>query len=375
MQSITTAHNLKGKRVLLRASLNVPIRQGAILDTVRLEQALPTIKFLIGAGARVIVVSHLSKAEGTTLQPVFRYLKEKIPLSFIGNIHSDRAQDMIAKMRDDDVVLAENLRVYPEEEANDPVFTRTLASLADMYVNDDFTVSHRKHASIVGVPKFLPSYMGLSFEREYTFLSQALRAPTPSLAILGGGKPETKIPLIASLAEKMTDVFVCGISANVLWKSQGFEIGLSVASAFPIPTTEKVLKMENIHLPSDVRIKDAQGIVRVGSLQSVDAGSAIVDAGPQTLLDIEQLIKQASFVLWNGPLGEYEKGYTESTHALARLLAQSGKHVIVGGGDTVAAIATLGLSDKFTFVSSAGGAMIDFLAHETLPGIEALGRS
>ncbi|MBP9771888.1 MAG: phosphoglycerate kinase [Candidatus Pacebacteria bacterium] len=372
MKSITTAEGLKGKRVLLRASLNEPIRGGTILDTTKLDGALSTINLLRTAGARTILISHLSKAEGTTLQPVFRYLKEKIPLSFIGDIHSERAQDMMNGMNDGDVVLAENLRMYPEEEANDPVFARTLASLADIYVNDDFTTSHRKHASIVGVPKFLPRYMGLAFEREYSFLSQALHAPTPSLAILGGGKPETKIPLIASLANKMTDVFVCGISANVLWKSQGLEVGLSVASASPIPATESVVVAENVHLPPDVRIKDASDVVRVTSPEKVEASSAIVDAGPQTLVAIETLVKKASFILWNGPLGEYEKGYTESTHALAHLLAQSDKHVIVGGGDTLSAIAELGLMEKFTFVSTAGGAMIDFLAHGTLPGIEAL---
>ncbi len=372
MKSITTATGLKGKRVLLRASLNVPIRQGAILDTVRLEQALPTIKFLIGAGARVIVISHLSKAEGTTLQPVFRYLKEKIPLSFIGDIHSDRAQTMIKAMHDGEVVLAENLRVYPEEEKNDPVFARTLASLADIYVNDDFTVSHRRHASIVGVPKFLPRYMGLSFEREYSFLSQALHAPTPSLAILGGAKPETKIPLIASLAESMTDVFVCGVSANVLWKSRGLEIGRSVGMNGTLPSVRAISDAENTHLPVDVRVTDSHGVTRITTPEHVGVDDVIIDVGPLTLRAIETAVAHASFIIWNGPLGAYEKGFVESTHELARVLADSKKNVIVGGGDTLSAIAELGIEDNFTFVSTAGGAMIDFLAHKTLPGIEAL---
>jgi phosphoglycerate kinase len=372
MKIINEDGNLRGKRVLLRTSLNVPIDDGKILDATRLDEALQTIQFLRSAGARIILISHHSDGEKATLRPAFEYLKERVPLSFIEDIRSAQAKEAVAALHDGDILMSENVRKYPEEEKNDPGFVRELASLADIYVNDDFTTAHRVHASIVGVPALLPSYAGLNFEREYSFLSQALGAPAPSLAIIGGAKPETKIPLIATLTAKMTDVFIAGVSANVVWQSRGLSIGTSATTDDGIPEVAVVNAAQNTYLPSDVRIVDAEGDLKVVAPDKVTKNAAIVDAGPQTLRELSDLIDDASFILWNGPLGEYEKGYTESTHALAHLLAKSGKRVIIGGGDTVTAITRLNLDDAFTFVSTAGGAMIDFLAHGTLPGIEAL---
>lgn len=374
MKSINDATGLSGKRVLVRASLNVPMKDGAILDTTRLEEAMQTIQFLRGAGARIILVSHTS-GEGGTLRPVFEHLKERLPVVFIEDIRSAEARQTIMGLADGEIALAENLRHYPEEEQNDRVFASELASLADIFVNDDFTVSHRTHASTVGVAELLPSYAGLTFEREYSFLSQVLGSPQASLAIIGGSKPETKLPLVVSLAEKMTNVFVCGVSANVIWQSRGLPIGKSMGAHEEIPEVAAVNALGNIHMPKDVRIIDANDHLKVVAYDSVPEDSFIVDAGPQTMSELEDLIKAAAFILWNGPLGEYEKGYTTSTHALAHLLAESGKRVIVGGGDTVAAIKHLDLPEKFTYLSTSGGAMIDFLAHGTLPGIEALNKS
>jgi phosphoglycerate kinase len=373
MKSINDATDLSGKRILLRASLNVPMKDGKIIDTTRIDEALQTIQFLRGAGAKMIMISHTSDSSGT-LRPVFDYLKERLPISFVEDIRGAEAKKMINSMADGEIVLAENLRQYPEEEQNDRVFAAELAALADVFVNDDFTVSHRTHASTVGVAELLPSYAGLTFDREYSFLSQILEAPAESLAIIGGGKPETKLPLIVSLAEKMTTVAVCGISANAIWQSRGLPIGKSATAKETIPEIATVNAASNIHLPSDVRIVDGNGNLKVIAFDSVPEDAAIVDAGPQTLHDLGDLISKAAFILWNGPLGEYEKGYTTSTHALAHLLAESGKRVIVGGGDTVAAITHLELPEKFTYLSTSGGAMIDYLAHGTLPGIEALNK-
>lgn len=375
MKSINDATGLSGKRVLLRSSLNVPMKDGEIIDTTRIDEALQTIQFLRGAGARTIIVSHTSDTKHPTLRPVFDHLKGRLPISFSEDIRSHEAKKAVTAMADGEIILAENLRQYPEEVENDRTFAGELASLADIFVNDDFTTSHRAHASIVGVAELLPSYAGLTFDREYSFLARILEAPAASLAIIGGAKPDTKLPLIASLSEKMTNVFVCGVSANVMWKSRGLSIGHSMGADEEIPEVAAVNARENIHLPPDVRILDGEGNLKVVAFAEVPNDSMIVDAGPQTLRELEDRIRDAKFILWNGPLGEYEKGYTTSTHALAHLLAESGKRVIVGGGDTVAAIKHLDLPEKFTYLSTSGGAMIDFLAHGTLPGIEALNKA
>lgn len=372
MRNISEATDLVGKRVLVRASLNVPMTDGAILDTSRIEDALATIHFLRNAGACTILISHLSGTGEGSIKPVYEQLKEYVPVSFVGDILSPGARATIQAMKEGDVVLAENIRMHPEEEENDQAFAQKLADLADIYVNDDFTVSHRTHASIVSVPKLLPSYAGLSFQKEYSFLSQALNAPAPSLAIIGGSKPETKIPLIVAMLEKMTDVYICGVAANALWQSRGYNIGTSMSAEEDIPEIAAINAAENAHLPSDVRIVGEDGEHKVVTPDKVPGRSAIVDAGPRTLGDLDAAIKKATFVLWNGPLGEYEKGFTEATHALAHLLAESHKRVIVGGGDTVAAIKHLNLPAKFTYLSTSGGAMIDFLADGNLPGIDAL---
>jgi phosphoglycerate kinase len=375
MKSITTATDLKGKRALLRTTFNVPLEGETILDTTRLDEALQTIQFLRNAGARTLLLSHHSDGETATLRPAFDYLKERVPLRFVEDFRSVEAKELLEGMADGDIIMLENVRRYPEEEQNDRRFAEELSALADVFVNDDFTTAHRAHASVVGVPALLPSYAGLVFEREHSFLSQALDAPTPSLAIIGGAKPETKLPLIATLTDTMTDVFVGGVSANVVWQSRGLSIGKSATVVDGIPEVAAVNAAKNAHLPCDVRVEDPNGDIVVVAPDDVPSGAAIVDAGPQTLQELRDLIDGAAFILWNGPLGEYEKGYTESTHALARLLAKSGKRVIIGGGDTVGAVKRLGLGDAYTFVSTAGGAMIDFLAHGTLPGIEALNKA
>ncbi len=374
MKSINDATDLSGKRILLRASLNVPMKDGKLIDTTRIEEALQTMQFLRGAGAKTIMVSHTSDAGGT-LRPVFDYLKERLPISFVEDVRGAEAKKVINGMSDGEIILAENLRRYPEEEQNDRVFAAELAALADIFVNDDFTVAHRSHASVIGVAELLPSYAGLTFDREYSFLAQILERSDESLAIIGGAKPETKLPLIVSLSEKMTKVFVCGVSANVMWHSRGLSIGHSMGATEDIPEIATVNAAQNINLPSDVRIIDADGNLKVVGYDSVPDEATIIDAGPQTIKKLEELIHASKFILWNGPLGEYEKGYTTSTHALAHLLAESGKRVIVGGGDTVAAITHLELPEKFTYLSTSGGAMIDFLAHGTLPGIEALNKA
>ncbi|MEK7579227.1 MAG: phosphoglycerate kinase [Patescibacteria group bacterium] len=372
LRSLTEALDLKGKHVLVRAALNVPVEGTNVVDATRLFDELPTISLLRELGARIMLVSHHSKGSDMSLAPVHAFLTAHVPLSFIPDPLSEEGKETIAKMRDGDVVLFENIRMYPGEEKNDEKFTKDLASLADVYVNDDFTTSHRAHASIVGLPKLLPSYMGLRFEKEYTALREALSPPADSLAILGGAKPETKLPLVEALAHIMKTVYVGGVSANALFEVRGYTIGKSLSTEKPLPLAKQVSEYPNVVLPIDVRIVDEQSLIHSVMIDRVSSTDSIIDAGPRTISDIRERVAASSFVLWNGPLGDYEKGYDTSTHAVASILAESTAKTIIGGGDTIAAIQELDIMDKFTFVSTAGGAMIDFLAHGTLPGIEAL---
>ena len=371
MRSICKEKNLKGKRILVRTSLNVPLRNGVVHNDSRLQKALATITYLRDHEAKVILISHLSGDATNSLCPVYDYLAKQVSLTFVEDILSDEAKDALATMHNGDIILAENIRRFPEEKENTEAFAEKLASLADIYVNDDFTAAHRSHASIVGVPKFLPSYMGLQFEREVYNLSKAFSAPTPSLLILGGAKPETKIPLATQFLSKMTTVFVGGVSANVLFQAKGLCIGKSLHTDKKV-NVDKALNASNVVLPTDVRIQTAEGEERVVIPQEVTDTDTIYDAGPASVAELSAYIQKARFVLWNGPLGDYEKGFDESTIAIAKALAESDAQSIVGGGDTSASIAELGLEDKFTFLSTAGGAMLDFLADGTLPGIQAL---
>ncbi|MEK7606396.1 MAG: phosphoglycerate kinase [Patescibacteria group bacterium] len=370
--SVADAPLLTGKRVLIRASLNVPLKDGKILEPTRILEALPTIMHVRDRGGKVILISHLSGEADASLMPVYEMLTELVPTSFVPNIFSREGKEILSEMQDGDVVLIDNIRQYAGEESADAKFTHDLAECADIFVNDDFTSAHRTHASVVLLPKLLPSFMGLQFEKEYTQLSKAFTPEHPALLIIGGAKPETKIPLAKAFVSKIDNVFLGGISANTLWNRKGYEVGTSIVSNEPIPDMKEILQAPNVVLPIDVRTKREGMSLRVKSPDRLEKDEMIVDAGPATIAHLRDLVNKAKFILWNGPLGHYELGFTESTFACAEMLTESNATTIIGGGDTVAAIAHLGLNDKFTFVSTAGGAMLDFLAEGTLPGIEAL---
>ena len=371
-RSLSVAPTLSGKRVLIRSSLNVPFKDGEILEATRILEALPTIMHVHREGGKAILLSHLSGDKDASLLPVYEMLSELVPLSFIHDIFSKEGKEILEGMQDGDIALVENIRQYDGEEKNDEVFAKRLAAFGDVFINDDFTVAHREHASIVTLPKMLPSFMGLQFEKEYTNLSKAFNPNHPALFILGGAKPETKMPLVQAFLGKMDTVFIGGIGANTLFREKGYEVGTSVVPDEVPPFLADILNATNVVLPVDVRTKKEGMSVRVKAPNRVGKEDMIVDAGPATVAELADLISEAEFILWNGPLGDYELGYTKSTFALAEMLTESKATTIIGGGDTVAAIAHLGLNDKFTFVSAAGGAMLDFLAQGTLPGIEAL---
>ena len=369
---VTDAPSLEGKRVLIRTSLNVPLKDGKVIDPTRILEALPTILYVQKCGGKAILISHHSGGSDTSLLPIYETFSELVPASFVHDIFSPEVAEILQEMEDGAIVMVENIRQYAGEEGASADFAKKLSALADFYVNDDFTSAHREHASVVLVPKLLPSFMGLQFEKEYTQLSKAFNPNHPAVLILGGAKPETKLPIAEALLSKMDTVFLGGVGANMAFQTEGYEIGQSIVGDTPVPSLKNMLLVSNIVLPKDVRVKKSRTKAKVKEPQDVAVDEMIVDAGPETLEQLIHLIQDAKFVLWNGPLGHYELGYTESTHALAEALALSHAMTIIGGGDTVAAIGHLGLNDKFTFVSTAGGAMLDFLAQGTLPGIEAL---
>ncbi len=305
MKSIHEAPDLKNKRVLVRVDWNLSFENGRIIDDFRITKSLPTLEYLQKAGARVVIVTHL---EGGKIEALEKFVPEGME-------------------------LLPNLRDNPGEEKNSPEFAKELADKADFYVNEAFPVSHREHASVVGVPKLLPSFAGLQFIEEVENLSKAFQPSHPFLFILGGAKSETKVPLVKKFLDIADEVFVGGTLAK----------SVSDTSLAEYP---------KIFFP-------------IGDISALDINN-------ETLTLLQKKIEKAKFILWNGPLGKYEDGWKLGTLSLAKIIAESGKDSIVGGGDTLAAIRELQIYDKFSFVSTGGGAMLQFLADGTLPGIEAL---
>ena len=374
MKTLKDIPHLDGVKVLVRADFNVPIKNGQIVDDFRIVSTLPTLEFLRSRGAIVILVSHLEVGEGEnpTLEPVAEKLKALgIPVTFVKEYRN--LFEIIENQTENGCFLLENVRFNDGEKKNDPKFSRELASLADIFVNDAFSVCHREHASVVGVPKYLPSYAGLQLEKEITNLSKVFDPAHPFLFVLGGAKFETKMPLLEKFLKIADTVFVGGALANDMFKARGYEVGMSLTSKEDIDLS-KLVSDPKLLTPIDVI--DQQKNEK--DPRNVSKGDKIVDAGPASVKMLAEKISQAKCILWNGPLGVYEDGFHEATLELARLIGKTkerGGQSFVGGGDTLAAIEELNIQDSFTFISTGGGAMLDFLAKGTLPGVEALNAS
>ncbi len=372
LKSIKESGDLKGKKIILRLDLNVPIENALITDDFRIQKALPILKYLQNAGAITLVISHLegegdkSGGGADTLEPVAKELQKYFPVDFAGDILDPSVAAKIQAAIGGSVFLFENLRMHPEECGNDENFAKQIASLGDLYVNDAFPVSHRKHASIVGVPKFLPHFAGIQMMEEIKHLSLSHDPERPFLFIIGGAKFDTKLPLIQKFLEKADYCFVGGALANDFFRAEGDEVGVSLVdnTAFD----KSLINHPKLILPVDVTLLDKT----IKKPEELKPNEKIMDAGPETIKKLEDLSKTAKLIIWNGPLGDYEEGFTEPTLDLANILAESTATTIIGGGDTVAAIQKLNNEDKFTFVSTGGGAMLEFLLNDTLPGIEAL---
>ena len=349
-----TSKNLKGKIILLRVDFNVPIVSGKVLDDFRIKSSLPTIKFLIKKNVKkIILITHLGKDGKQKLTPIIN--------SFF----------KISKLPKSKVEFLENIRKFKGEEKNSLSFTIDLAKKGDIYVNDAFSVSHREHASIIGLPKVLPAYAGFQLEEEVKNLSHAFKNPRrPFLFILGGAKFSTKMPLINKYLKSADYVFIGGALANDFLKADGHIVGKSLVDESKYDF-RKILKSKKLILPIDVLVKSGKFLVNK-RVEEVGIDDYILDIGIETIKNLTPIIKKSKLILWNGPLGKYEDGGAEATKKILKLIGKGKAESIIGGGDTVALISKMKIEKKFSFVSTGGGSTLDFLANGTLPGIKAL---
>ena len=357
MRSIRDIKLFENIPILVRTAMNVPIKNGNVTSEYRLRRALPTIRFLSERGAKVILIGHIGEKGTETLAPVAEKLGELISgVSFSPEIIGENARAAIRGLAPGGILVLENLRRNAGEKTNDKSFARELAALGDIFVQDCFDTCHRAHASIVGIPELLPSYAGFLLEDEVMELSRALTPKRPSLAVIGGIKFSTKEAVLTRLLTIYDNIFIGGALANSFLKASGKNVGKSISSNTDEQTIKKILDNPKIILPIDFVIKNEM----------------ILDHGTGTEALLAGLVQKAKTILWNGPLGNYENGFTCATDAFAHTVAESDAYSVIGGGDTVAAVEGLGLLPHFSFVSTGGGAMLDFLATGTLPGIEAL---
>ncbi len=386
---------VSGKRVLVRADLNVPMREGKITDTTRIERTADTLRELSKKGAKVVVLSHFERPKGKrvpelSLAPIAKAMAEilKVPVAFANDCVGPDAESVIAKMKNGDIVLLENLRYHAGEEENDQGFAKNLAKLGDFYVNDAFSVSHRAHASTHALAQLLPAAAGRSMEAELSALANALGEPQrPVAAVVGGAKVSTKLDLLGNLIKKVDVLVIGGGMANTFLLARGVQVGKSLAEPTLVDTAKAIDKAAKergceILLPQDVVVakefKAGAASQTVGT-GSVPADGMILDLGPQAAKAIAARLAQCKTIVWNGPLGAFEIApFDAATNTVARevaKLAQSGKVLAVaGGGDTVAALAHAGVIDQFSYVSTAGGAFLEWLEGKELPGVAALAR-
>lgn len=361
---------VEGSKVLLRLDFNVPINDsGEIENTFRIDESVSTIKLLQEKGAKIIIVAHKEKG---SLEAVAKYLATKIENS---KFASDSNTNKVFDIANGEVVLFENIRLDEREKAKEESIRdelgKELASLGDFYINDAFSASHRDHASITSIPKFLTSCLGPNFEREVSELTKALKPTHPTFLIVGGAKFDTKLGMLSKFLNIADNIFVGGALAHTFWKAKGQEIGTSLLDE-EVKLEDVILNSPKILLPVDV-INQEKILLKLPEITKDDK---IMDFGEKTLEEILSIAKEAKTIIWNGPLGFYEKNFDMGTKKLIIALgAMQDKTIILGGGDTVAVVSTL-LKErndlKFTHISGAGGAMIDFLSNGTLPGIEAV---
>lgn len=379
--------DVDGKRVLVRVDFNVPLANGRVSDDTRIRAALPTLEYLIERHAKLILCSHLGRPKGRSdpaysLKPAAERLSQLIerPVQMAPDCIGPVVKEQAAAVRPGQLLLLENLRFHPEEEANEATFCRELAALADVYVNDAFGSAHRAHASTAGVTASLPAVAGLLMERELNFLGKALTDPDrPFVAILGGAKVSDKIGVIERLLGTVDRLLIGGGMANTFLKAQGKAVGQSLLEADTLELARSLLRQggDTLMLPEDVCIAgrfDAEAQKQTVSVDSVPDEWRILDIGPQTIARFTASLQNARTVVWNGPMGVFEMPpFAVGTFALARALAElTQATTIIGGGDSAAAVEQSGLADQMTHISTGGGASLEFLEGKQLPGVAAL---
>ncbi len=379
--------NVKNKKVLVRVDFNVPLDAARrITDDRRIVAALPTIRYLLDQGAAVILMSHLGRPKGApdpefSLKPVAAHLSDLLgqPVTMAEDCVGPDVQKAAAALKPGAVLLLENLRFHNEETKNDPEFAKQLASLADVYVNDAFGAAHRAHASTEGINHYLPSAAGFLMQKELDFLGKALEAPEhPFVAILGGAKISDKIGVIDNLLSKVDQLLIGGGMANTFLKAQGYDVAESLVENDSLDNARSLLEQgkDKLVLPVDVVVADRfdnDAKKQVVKVDAVPSGWRILDIGPETVKMFNQVLAQAKTVVWNGPMGVFEfPEFAKGTFAVAKALADIKATTIIGGGDSAAAVEQSGLAEKMTHISTGGGASLEFLEGQVLPGVAAL---
>jgi phosphoglycerate kinase len=384
--------DLKGKRILLRVDLNVPVENGVVTDATRIERAAPAITELAGKGGKVILLSHFGRPKGRdpkySLKPVAAEVARiiKRPVRFADDCIGEPAEGVVAAMKPGDIVCLENTRFHPGEEKNDPAFVAELAKFGDIWVNDAFSAAHRAHASTEGLGHKLPAYAGRTMQAELEALSQALDHPQrPLAAIVGGAKISTKLDLLGNLLDKVNILIIGGAMANTFLLAQGKGVGKSLVEADLVGTAREIMvkakaTKREIVLPVDAVVAqkfEARAPSRVVDVDKADGADMILDIGPRSVEQVVSVLARSKTLVWNGPFGAFEmepfdNGTVEVAEAAAELSGAGELVSVAGGGDTVAALNVAGVTDRLTYVSTAGGAFLEWLEGKALPGVEVL---
>ena len=391
MNNIKDQENINQKVILLRLDLNVPLKNGVITDQTRIDKILPVINFLIKKNCKIVIISHVGRPKGKvkkelSLKPICENLESKInqKIKLINENIFKIKKDKLFKNFDGQIIFLENIRFYEEEEKNDTNFSKQLASLADLYVNDAFSCSHRAHASISKITEFLPSFAGLQLETEINALKKVTsEIKRPVTCIIGGSKISTKINLIKNLIPKFDNIIVVGGMANNILSYKGNLIGKSIKEENCEKEIENIFKNSNDHscsiiYPKDVKIgKSMNDKSQIKDLTEISADDFILDIGPKTLKEIEDIIENSKTVLWNGPAGYFENpNFALGSYEIAKMIIKKNKDnsifSVAGGGDTIAVLNQINAISDFNFVSTAGGAFLEYLEGKELPGIKAL---
>lgn len=386
--------DVTGKTVLVRLDLNVPMQAGRVTDATRITRIVPTLQYLMERDAKVVILSHLGRPKGQfdpaqSLAPLVDALSHALwdrPVKFCPDVVGNTARMAVANLQPGDVILMENLRFHKEEEAGDAAFAAAIAALGDCFVNDAFSCAHRAHASMVGINPHLPSAAGRLMQEEVGALSDALATPArPLTAIVGGSKVSTKLELLGNLVAKVDHLVIGGAMANTFLHAQGIGVGASLCETDMADTARAILaqaaeKQCSIHLPVDVVAAQRfapHATSVVCDVNAIPPDSMILDVGPRSLLALQEVIAQSKTLVWNGPVGAFETTpFDATTVQIARMIASASRagklHSVAGGGDTVAALAHAGLTQELSYLSTAGGAFLEWLEGKELPGIAAL---